>query len=99
MALTEKEWKVLNYLISLTAPFNALTQTIGQSSSPSIHEVYEVYDVLFTHIEKKIYEVERKQETWKRNLQTGLKNAEQKLRKYYGATDRNQVLDNIYTIS
>jgi hypothetical protein len=92
-----EEWKQIEYLITLTAPYNGITQSIGRTSSPSIHRVYESYNMLFSHIEKEIRRLQPKRASWKVGLRDGLLASQSKLKKYYGDVEVN--LDHVYAFS
>ena len=99
LILTESQWSVVEYLVDLTAPFNAFTQTVGRSSSPSIHSVYVVYNLLFAHIEDALFKLRRKKQVWKVSLKHSLEQAKAKLTKYYGKTSTDPDLDELYAFS
>ena len=99
LRLTAEEWSHIDYLISLTAPFNAFTQTIGRSKSPSIHRVYEIYNLLFNHIEHSIRVLQRKRDPWKLTLKDALQASREKLQKYYSETGILQSLDCYYAFT
>jgi hypothetical protein len=96
---SEQEWSHIDYLIGLTAPFNALTQTVGRSASASIHRVYEIYDILFTHIESALEILQKKTTPWKVQMYNALQCAWDKLNKYYSQTERDRSVDQIYAFS
>jgi hypothetical protein len=99
LRLTEQEWQHVHYLISLTAPFNIFTQTIGRSSSPSIQDVYEIYNVMFHHIETSLHRLRRKTEPWKVEMKECLQKAHDKLSEYYSRTSTDEDLDYFYAFS
>lgn len=84
---TSSEWKHIDYLIEILHPFHSFTNAVGKiRSGPSIHQVYAIYNRLFTHIEDYIEKLARKTLPWKRQIHTALQSAERKLRSYYSDT-------------
>ena len=51
LVLTNEEWKQIEYLIDLTKPFMIFINIIKKTSGPVIQDTFEIYDVLFNHIE------------------------------------------------
>lgn len=49
---TEQEWRQIEYLQELTYPFYALTLILSTTTGPTIHKTFEIYNALFTHLEK-----------------------------------------------
>ena len=58
------------------------------------HRAFEIYNLLFTHLEKSIAQVRRKRIPWKKEMLTALKEASNKLQEYYGKTKSG--LDSFY---
>jgi hypothetical protein len=56
------------------------------TSGPSVHDVYTVYDVLFSHLKDMMERMEKKKASWKRHLVKALQAASDKLKKYYQRT-------------
>ena len=51
LTITSEEWKQVEYLIELTKPFAFFTALIGKSKGPMIHNVFNIYESLFNHLE------------------------------------------------
>ena len=52
LRLQEEEWKHLQYLITLLAPFFIFTNNLSETSGPTIYQVYSIYDGIFNHLEE-----------------------------------------------
>ena len=52
LRLQEEEWKHLQYLVALLAPFFIFTNNLSETSGPTIHQVYSIYDGIFNHLEE-----------------------------------------------
>lgn len=85
--LRPDEWRMVEYLISITHPFCIFTHTIGQSKTSTVNVVFHVYNTLFNHLEKIEDILTRKTQSWKKLLLFGVQAALAKLRKYYTATE------------
>lgn len=88
--LTQDEWRQLEYLCDLLAPFYLMTTTLSKFEGPAVHQVLEVYDTLFDHIEYSSHKLQRKRVDWKLRIRAGLENAHQKLREYYSRTYKSE---------
>lgn len=88
--LTEEEWRQLEYLCDLLAPFYIMTTTLSKLDGPAVHQVFDVYDTLFDHIEYSNDKLHRKTIDWKLQIRTGLENAHNKLREYYSKTYKSE---------
>jgi hypothetical protein len=99
LLLSSDQWKQVEYLIKLTSVFNSVTQTIGRSQSPSIHEVYETYDTLLTHLDKEIQRLTHKSDSWKKSLRNSLEAAKEKLQSYFEKLGVDQSLEEAYAFS
>ena len=86
LALSEEEWKQLEYLIDLGKPFTYCTKLIGQTKGPSIHLVYPIYTLLFSMIESSKKKLMGKRKAWQRQMRRALDCAKEKLSKYYSLT-------------
>jgi hypothetical protein len=88
--LLEVEWQHIDYLIELLYPFSIYTDAVGATANgPTIQNVFEVYNRLFTHIETHISKLRRKKILWKKQMLEALQGAYEKLRSYYGQTQNN----------
>jgi hypothetical protein len=88
--LSHVEWKQVEYLIQLTKQFCFFTNSMGRTKGTTVGHVYEVYNSLFTCLEKQLASLEVKQaresKNWINPLIDGLTKALEKLRKYYQQT-------------
>jgi hypothetical protein len=88
--LTPSEWRHIEYLIELTHPFFSFTQGLSESSGPTIHKAFQIYNSIFDHLEDYITKLERKRIPWKVQLRNALIAAKEKLQKYYQQTSTIQ---------
>jgi hypothetical protein len=86
LRVSDMEWSQVEYLIDLTKLFCVFTKRIGQSKSPTIHQVFEIYDKLFDHLDRARTKLSRKKVAWKKIMLEGLIAADAKLRQYYAKT-------------
>lgn len=63
----------------------------------TIHLVFSIYNKLFSHLEKSIWQLQRKKVIWKQLMLAALHVAKKKLSQYYSMTD--QIDSDLYTIS
>jgi len=88
--LDAEEWRQLDYLIELLKPFSWYTEAIGATESgPTIQNVFEVYNHLFSHIEQHTEKLRRKRIPWKVKMRQALENSKAKLSQYYSLTRNN----------
>ena len=52
LGLLDVEWSQIEYIINLTKLFCVFTKMIGQSKQPNIHQVFEIYNKLFDHLDQ-----------------------------------------------
>ncbi|KAJ1704854.1 hypothetical protein NYO67_12991 [Aspergillus flavus] len=83
---TPVEWRQLEYLIELLYPFYIFTTCLSDNQGPTVHKVYDIYNNLFDHLDTSIDRLVRKRAPWKQQILDGLRDAHQKLRKYYRRT-------------
>ena len=86
LRLLDVEWSQIEYLIDLTKLFCVFTKIIGQSKQLTIHQVFEIYNKLFDHLDQARARLSRKRVSWKRALLNGIEAAATKLRQYYSKT-------------
>lgn len=86
LSLSKDEWDQIKYLITLLRPFQFYTSFISTTRSPTIHRVFEIYNILLEHFEKAKKKLGRKKKDWKSLLYQGLEAAENKLKDYYERT-------------
>ena len=61
LRLQNKEWKHLQYLITLLAPFFIFINKLSEASGPTIHQVYSIYNGIFNHLEEAMQQLVQKQ--------------------------------------
>lgn len=88
--LSSREWRQLNYLRELLAPFYAMTNFLSNQQGPSVQSVLKVYNTLFDLIDTGLETLSRKQVSWKVAMRHGLEAARTKLSKYYSRTYKAQ---------
>ena len=86
LRLDNTEWKQVEYLIDLTKPFCVFTTQIGRSRQPTVHQIFNVYNQLFTYLKEARNKLRWKKVPWMVSLRTGLRNAETKFSEYYRKT-------------
>jgi hypothetical protein len=84
--LTPAEWRQVDYLIELLQPFAKYTAAIGATNGPTVHQVLDVYNNLFDHLDEQEVKLARKRISWKVQMHTGLGEAKKKLAEYYSQT-------------
>jgi hypothetical protein len=84
--LTEAEWRQVDYLIELLQPFAKYTAAIGATNGPTVHQVLDVYNDLFDHLDEQEAKLVRKRVPWKVKMRIGLSEAKKKLSEYYSQT-------------
>ena len=62
------------------------TKVIGQIKQSIIHQVFEIYNKLFDHMEQARMRLARKRVSWKVELLDGIDSAKEKLKQYYFKT-------------
>jgi hypothetical protein len=86
LQLGPDEWKHVEYLLQLLYDFWLYTTLLSEHHGPTVHQVYDVYNSLFNHIEDAMSLLENKARSWKRKLYQGLLAAKIKLQVYYNRT-------------
>ena len=64
--------------------------SLSELEEPTVHQVFDVYDTLFDHIEFSMNKLQCKRIEWKVKIQNDLGNAHQKLQHYYSATYQSE---------
>lgn len=97
MALNKDEWRQIDYLLCLTKPFYEYTLALSKTRDVTAHLVFQIYNMLFEHLEKSIKQLQRKRVLWKQQMLSSLEAGRLKLDEYYSQTDYDR--DHIYAIS
>lgn len=97
MALSNEEWRQVDYLLFLTQPFFDFTVELSKTRDATTHHVFLIYNKLFEHLEKSISQLTRKRTSWKRQMLQALQASRKKLDQYYSETDN--VRGHLYAIS
>ena len=63
--LTNEEWQQLGYLCDLLSSFYVMTTSLSELEEPTVHQVFDVYDTLFDHIEFSMNKLQCKRIEWK----------------------------------
>jgi hypothetical protein len=84
--LEPTEWRQVDYLIELLQPFAKYTAAISATNGPTVHQVLDVYNDLFDHLDEQEAKLARKRLPWKVKMYTGLGEAKVKLTEYYSQT-------------
>lgn len=80
------EWRHVEYLLEILYEFSLYTTGLSTHTGVTVHQVYDVYDILFNHLEEHMTKIEQKRRIWKKQIYRGLQEAHSKLRKYYADT-------------
>ena len=83
-------------MIALLYPFYRFTRALSKFTDSTIHQVWAIYNNLFQHLENQHSEAEYKP-VWKNDLQTVIKNAQDKFDKYYKQTEH--VREELYAVA
>ncbi len=83
LRLTDAEWSQVKYFIELTKLFCVFIKTINQFKYFTIHQIFEIYDKLFDHLNRARVKLSRKKILWKKIMLQKLNAANVKLRQYY----------------
>lgn len=59
MALNKDEWRQIDYLLCLTKPFYEYTLALSKTRDVTAHLVFQIYNMLFEHLEKSIKQLQR----------------------------------------
>jgi len=84
-ALSNSEWKKIEYLVDIVRPFNFLTTNIGRTKSITLPYALSMYDLLFERLTESRRRLQTKltASPWVEELIAGIEAAEAKLDKYY----------------
>jgi hypothetical protein len=86
--LNSEEWRQIDYLLQITQPFYKWTTGLSKIKDVTIYNVFKVYNVLFDHFEKSIYQLRRKRVAWKQVMLQALYTGKEKLSVYYNKTEQ-----------
>lgn len=87
LKLSQEECRQIEYLLCLTQPFFKFTTALSKTKDVTAHSIFIIYNRLFDHLDKSIYQLRPKKVPWKKLMLSALKAARQKLRNYYAETD------------
>ena len=94
--LSKSEWRQIEYLLCITKPFYKWTVGLSKIKATTIHNVFQVYNRLFTHFEQAQARLRRKKVPWKKAMLQALEAGSKKLSVYYEATE--QAHGSVYAI-
>lgn len=86
--LSKSEWRQIEYLLHITKPFYKWTVGLSKIKATTIHDVFRVYNRLFTHFEQAQARLRRKKVPWKKAMLKALEAGSKKLSVYYKATEQ-----------
>jgi hypothetical protein len=95
--MDKDEWRQVDYILSIPYPFFKFTLSLSATTDVTIHNVFGIYNTLFTHIDKAKAQLARKRVGWKKVMKSALDYARDKLAEYYGKTD--DVPGDLYVIA
>jgi hypothetical protein len=58
--LDDEEWRQVDYLLLLTEPFFDFTLELSKTKDVTVHYVFKIYNKLFEHLEKSIFQLRQK---------------------------------------
>ncbi|KAJ5764738.1 hypothetical protein N7520_004297 [Penicillium odoratum] len=85
--LDQEEWRQIEYLLLLTKPFFDFTNMLSKTKDVTTHNIYSIYNKLFSHLDEAESKLKNKGVVWKKHMLEALQTAKRKLSKYYTATD------------
>ena len=97
MTLDQDEWRQVDYLLSITYAFFKFTSSLSATKDVTAHNVFGIYNSLFTHLDRAKAQLTHKKTGWKRVMRLALDHARNKLAEYYGRTD--DIPDDLYAIA
>jgi hypothetical protein len=80
LRLIETKWSQMKYFIDLTKLFCIFIKRINQFKYFTIHQIFEIYDKLFDHLDQARDKLNRKKLSWKRIMLEDLIAVDDKLR-------------------
>lgn len=86
-ALDNDQWRQIDYLLCLTKPFFDYTLALSKTRDVTSHLVFQIYNLLFEHLERSIKQLKRKRVAWKQQMLSSLEASRLKLVEYYEQTD------------
>jgi hypothetical protein len=86
LRLIDIEWSQMKYLINLIKLFCVFIKNIDQFKYSTIHQVFNIYDKLFDHLDQARHRLSRKKIAWKKIMLKDLIATNAKLRQYYAKT-------------
>jgi len=84
---TLEEWRLLEYILEVLQPIPFWTLWMSKTPGITIHQVFQVYQDIFDHLEMQISKLEPKRMQWKVDIREGLVKAKLKAASYYGKTE------------
>jgi len=96
LKLSNVKWKHIEYLITLLYSFYRYIKTLSTTSGCTVHQVWQIYNNLFQHLENQYKEAEYEIE-WKKSLTTAIEVAKKKFSIYYEQT--KHVREEFYAIA
>ncbi|KAG0154680.1 hypothetical protein PDIDSM_248 [Penicillium digitatum] len=85
--LDQEEWRQVEYLLLLTKPFFDFTLMLSKTKDITAHNIYSIYNKLFSHLDAAEAKLKNKGVIWKKRMLWALQTAKKKLSKYYTATE------------
>lgn len=84
--LDQEEWRQIEYLLLLTKSFFDFTTLLSKTKDATAHNIYSIYNKLFSHLDEAGSKLKNKGVVWKKRMLQALQTAKSKLSKYYTAT-------------
>jgi hypothetical protein len=83
LKIIDMEWSQMKYLINLIKFFCVFIKNIDQFKYFIIHQMFNIYDKLFDHLDQAHHKLSRKKIAWKKIMLKDLIATNAKLRQYY----------------
>ena len=87
--LTSKEWNHVEYFIEIVKSFCVYTKILSTTIIFIIHQIFNIYNSLFDHLDKTKARLRKKKVSWKKKLIVAIDFVDEKLREYYNKTQKD----------
>ncbi|KAG0154709.1 hypothetical protein PDIDSM_277 [Penicillium digitatum] len=77
--LDQEEWRQVEYLLLLTKPFFDFTLMLSKTKDITAHNIYSIYNKLFSHLDAAEAKLKNKGVIWKKRMLWALQTAKKKL--------------------
>ncbi|KAJ5737232.1 uncharacterized protein N7483_002357 [Penicillium malachiteum] len=95
-ALTPTDRRKMGYLLCMTEIFYQFTKALSKTKEVTIHNAFEVYNLMFDHLGRSIDRLKKRWVSWKREMLLAIQTGREKLKNYYSRTE--ELDGNLYAI-